>query len=133
MKTALRIVLVAAAALIIFIVDRTGWPIYVMLAVWVVLLVLGALLAERRGYPKPLSDLMIFSLLAATTATLGLLLVNFAWNKDFLHAAVFFVFIFILVKAAIDFLDRPLPGMTKTSVVLPTAARPLTEPRHEIG
>lgn len=132
MKTALRIVLVAAAAGIIFIVDRTGWPIYVMLAVWVTLLVLSALLAERRGHPKPLTDLMIFSLLAATMATLGLLLVNYAWNREFLYAAVFFIFIFILVKATLDFLDRPLPGMTKTSVVLHTASKPMTEARHEI-
>jgi hypothetical protein len=132
LKVARRIGLIALAGLCVFFMDRTGWPLYSMLGVWVVLLVLGALVAERRGYPKPLQDFMIFGLLAVTATALALQGAQFLWNREFGGAAVFAVFILILVKATMDFLERPLPGEKKTSVVLGSAGKPLTEPRHEI-
>ncbi len=132
MKVARRIGLVALAALCVFVVDRTGWPIYTLVAVWVVLLILGALVAEERGHPKPLLDLTIFCLLAATATGLALQMATFILAAEFGGAAVFAVFILILVKATIDFLERELPGEKKTSVVLTTTGRPLSEPRHEI-
>ena len=132
MKAARRIGLVALAALCVFAIDRSGWPIYILLGVWVVLLVLGALVAERRGRPKPLADFMTFGLLAVTATALTLQSINFLLAGEFGGAGVFAIFILILVKATLDFLDRPLPGEKKTSVVISKVGKPLAEPRHEI-
>lgn len=133
MKTFRRIALIGIAGLLVFLVDRNGWPVFVLLGVWVAGLVLAALVAERRGYPKPLLDLMVFGLISATVIGLAAQGATFLWEQDWGYAAVFALFILILVKASLDFLGRKTPGSEKRSVVLSRTAGPPLQPRQEIS